>query len=255
MKMKLFWILFLTLASLAFLAFACSGDDDDDDNDDDNLGDDDTGDENADNLCDETTTVLAGADTVSELVGISADDLLDTTGGGFTTAADYSGDTSFLTQSPAGTATDLTVTIAYNGGEIRQIESVPAAGDDESQSEIGWDCRHRLEVEVTLGFATADGAFAESWSAVLAQALADDQGNLAAPTLAGEFDPLSLTGSFEILSIEGPTPDAVTGALASTAVDPYVGGLDILVEQSQGVGDEGTVSQTRHVALAWGGYQ
>ena len=209
-----------------------------------------SGNEEAFNTCDETVTVLTSLDQVSELVGISAADLLAETGGGFSVTALYAEDTSILTQTPLGGETDLTVTITYENGEIREIESVPA--DDGTGQDIAADCRHRLEVDVKIDFYTADGAFKETWQAVLAQSLASEGGGLDAPKLATEFDPYSIEGSFEIVSIAGPPPDSVTGTLSTTAADPIRGEIDILVEQSSGEGDDGTVSQACHIALTWG---
>ena len=105
---------------------------------------------------------------------------------------------------------------------------------------------------MSINFDTADGAFAETWSAVLAQSVAADHQGLADPFLTAQFDPAGLTGTFQIVSVEGPTPDSVTGELYTTAVDPLQGSVDILVEQTSGSGDDGVVSQARHVALSWG---
>jgi len=247
MKSYILFAFFLVLSLGAGLLLSCGGDDDDN-NDSGELDDDDN--EDVYNPCEETTTILDGADVVSALLGISADDLLAATGGGFTTAAQYADDTSILTQSPLGGETELSVTVTYEGGEIREIKSLPVQG--EGGNEMAMDCRHRLEVDVTIAFSTADDAFAENWQAVLSQTIAPETEELDAPYLAADFDPYALEGSFEIVSIAGVTPDAVTGALSTTAVDPYQGTVDILVEQTNGEGEDGTVSQTRHIALAWG---
>ena len=229
------------------LLVSCSGDDDDDND----AGD--SGNQDVYSPCKETTTTLANIDEVSSLLGIPAADLLAEVGNGFTTTALYAVDTSVLTQWPLGGETSLTVTISYDGGEIRQIESQPAEG--ENQNEIGFECLHRMEIDVSVGFSTEDGAFAETWQAVLAQSIAAEQVGLDDPYLSAEFDPAGIAGSFEILSIAGETPDSVTGALYATAVDPFQGSLDILVEQTHGEGEDGTVSQSRHVALSWGAAQ
>jgi len=238
------WFALLVLLGLGLAMPLACGDDDDDDND---AGDDDD-DQNAFNPCEDTTTTLADLDAVSELLGVSAAEVVETTGGGFATTASYSEDTSVLTQTPLGGQTDLTVTIAYDGGEIRQIESTPV----DTENEIAGECLHRIEIDVTIGFATADGAFSESWSGVLTQTVAAE-GGLADPSLAAEFDPAAMSGGFAIVSFVGPEPDAVTAVLQSTAVEPVLGQVDILVEQSEGEGDDGTVSQTSHIALSWGG--
>lgn len=243
-------VLGLILALLAS-APACGDDDDDDSSDDGGDGGDDDADddENAYQMCDETTTTLSGSDAVSALVGVSADEVLDATGGGFSVTATWSADTSLLTQSPLGGETQLTVTFFYDGGEIREVESVP---NDGGGQEIAMDCLHRLEIDVTVGIETADGAFVETWPATLVQSLASGGSGLAPPTTWADFDPYALAGDFEIVSIEGEVPDAVTATFLSTATDPVAGDIQIFVEQSSGSGDEGTVSQSSHIALTWG---
>ena len=228
-------VVFLLLCLTSF-GVACGGSGDDDDGHD----------QNSDQICEDTTRVLAGVDEVSTLLGKSAADLLDDVGNGFTITAQYTEDTTILTQSPLGGETNLTVTVSYNGGEIREVDSTPVNGGSAG------DCPDRLEIDVAITFSTADGAFAETWPAVLTQSVSSDQAGLADPTLAAEFDPAGIDGSFEIVSIAGVTPDSVTGVLDTTAVDPVQGSVDILVQQTTGEGNDGTVSQTRHVALSWG---
>jgi hypothetical protein len=252
MKNFSLFILLTALAIAAVFAISCGGDDDDSSSDDDYDGtsdDTDDGSQNEASSCEDTPTVLGSADTISTLLGISANDILDETGGGFTLTAAYTDDTSILMQTPLGGQSDLTVTITYDDGEIREIESVPVDGE----SEINAICQNRMEIDVTVGFATADGAFAETWDAVLAQAVSEEGTGFDAPTLSAEFDPYAVVGTFEIVSIEGVTPDSVTGTLYTTAADPQAGSVDILVQQTSGTGDDGTVSEAQHIALSWGG--
>lgn len=251
MKNEKLWMCLLMPLLIAVMGVsfftACSDDEDDADSNDNK--DDDGLDDEAFNSCEETATILTDINQVSELVGVSGANILDESGGGSVVSAAYSDDESILTQSPLGGQTDLTIAIIYENGEIRQIESLPV--DDGTGQDIAADCRHRVELDVTINVSTDDGAFNEAWQAVLAQSLSYDGVNLDDPGLAADFDPYDLAGSFEIVSIAGEPPDKVTGSFNTTAVDPYQGGIDILVEQSSGEGDEGTVSQARHVALSW----
>jgi hypothetical protein len=197
--------------------------------------------------CEDSVSALSSIDAVSELLGWSADDLLGWADGGFTVTAAWSTDSSILTQSPQGGETELVVTIAYDGGEIREIDSQPVEGEHE----LAMDCQPRLEVEVIITVATADGAFDETWSAVLSRSVSyqtDDEQPL---MLRAEFDPAGLAGSFEIESISGPAPDSVTAVFNTTASQWLDGSIDILVEQSEGEGDDGTVSLAGHTALSW----
>ena len=201
--------------------------------------------------CEETIKVLL-RDEQSTLLGISADDVLGQVGDGFTTTAFYSGDTSILTQSPLGGETHLTLAISYNGGEIREIESEPVNGNgDEIAPAIAVDCRHRLEIDVSVAVSTADGAFSENWQGVLVESVNSTHDGFDYPYLTADFDPSVIEGTFKIVSISGTAPDSVTGSLHTSAIDPYNGSIDILVQQTIGEGDDSTVSQSRHVALSW----
>ena len=242
---RLWLCLLVSLCPLAFfLSIACtSGDDDDSAADDDTDG----GDENAFSPCDETVQLLNDLEEVSTLLGISAADLLAATGDGFIVTATYTEDTSILTQSPLGGETELTVTVAYDGGEIREVDSEPV----ENGAEIAGECLDRLELEVALSFVTADGAFTENWPALLVQSVSANGTGFSDPTLSASFDPSAMTGSFEIVSIAGEPPDSVSGAIQTTMVAPYQGMIVILVEQTSGEGPDSTVSQSQHVALSW----
>jgi hypothetical protein len=211
------------------------------------IGDTDTQDQ-AGATCEDSVRVLGSLDEASPLVGLSANDLLDEADGGFTADAGWASDTDVLTQSPLGGSTALTVAVTYEGGEIREVDSKMV----EDAQDMAVDCPDRLEVDVSIGVSTADGALSETWPAVLSRALSETDG-LGAATLAADFDPEALGGTFDIVTIEGVTPDSVTGAFSSTAASPWQGEIDILVQQTSGEGDDGTVSQTRHVALSWGG--
>jgi|GEM_PF-3077790 len=221
------------------------------DDDDDNSGGD--GAQNVFISCEETINTLANIDEKSALLGISASDVLAETGDGFTTSAVYSSDTSTLTQSPQTGETELTILISYDGGDIREIESQPVDNDGDGVApEIAVDCRHRLEIDVSVALSTADGAFSEDWQGVLVKSVNSAQDGFDYPSLTAEFDPAGIKGSFKIISISGQTPDSVTGTLSTTVINPFNGSIDILVEQTSGKGNDATVSLTRHVALSWG---
>lgn len=244
--------LFMTLFSLAMLvalSFGAACGDDDDDDDDDSTLDDDTGDDDEDDAssgCDETATVLADQETESELLGFSADDLLFIAGGGFETTGTYLEDSDILSYTPSEGATEVTITINYTDGEIREIESVPSETTGEAP-DIDAICENRLEVDAEIVVATADGAFFETWQGTLTQSETES-----VPTVSIDFDPSALDGDFEITAIEGPEPDSVEGALRTTFGDEPAGEIAILVEQSSGDGPDGTVSMAQIPVLTWG---
>ncbi len=201
--------------------------------------------------CDETTTVLTGTDTVSSIVGLSAQELLSATGDQIEVDAWYTDETEILTQSPLGGDTDLTITVSYNGGEIREIDAVLFEGGED----IYLECDPRLEVDVVIGFSTGDGAFDETWNGVVS-AVGIPSAALV-PTLTADLDPEDLTGSFEIVSMEASNPDSV-GGLFSAELQPEpngpAGSDSILVEESGGSGDDGWVSESNHTAIMWGNW-
>jgi len=64
----------------------------------------------------------------------------------------------------AGTTSPLTVTVTYDGGEVRLTE-VELLG--QSPGEAVEPCGNELEIDVTLEFATEDGLFAETFAVPL----------------------------------------------------------------------------------------
>jgi hypothetical protein len=78
----------------------------------------------------------------------------------------YNGDFSWLpedgpvTIEHAGTESPLTLTVTYEGGEVRLTE-VELVGQPQDGELVG-TCSNILEVDVTLDFVTDDGLFAES---------------------------------------------------------------------------------------------
>jgi hypothetical protein len=234
------------LSLISIIASGSGGATDDDNNNDDNT-------QMEFKSCEETTRTLANIDEESTLLSISAADLLAEVGDGFTTTSFYSNDTSVLTQSPLGGEIGLTIVISYNGGEIREIESQPVDGNgDIIAPEIAVDCRNRLEIDVSIALSTADGAFSENWHAVLVKSVNSGHDGFDDPYLTAEFESAGIEGTFKIVSIPGETPDSVTGSLSTSAINPYNGSIDILVQQTNGEGEDATVSLTRHVALSWG---
>ncbi|MFO7567991.1 MAG: hypothetical protein R6X02_35445 [Enhygromyxa sp.] len=64
----------------------------------------------------------------------------------------------------AGTSSPLTITVTYEGGEVRLKEVERVGQFPEDEIEINeWLCSNTLEIDLTLGFATDDGLFAESF--------------------------------------------------------------------------------------------
>lgn len=68
-----------------------------------------------------------------------------------------------VTNEHAGTQSPLTLTVTYAGGEVRlhEVELVGQPPEDGFEDGL---CSNVLEIDVTLGFTTADGLFAEAFA-------------------------------------------------------------------------------------------
>ena len=201
--------------------------------------------------CQETATVLASTAQVSDLVGVSADDLLAESGVERSFTASYNPSEEILSQSPSSGETELTIVVTYTGGEIREIESLLVQGADE----IALECTHRVEMEVEVFVSSVDGSFEETWDAVLAGSGELDGDT--PPRLSAAFDPYDLEGGYEIESLPAPDPDSVDGFFYTemrneTFTGELSGEISVLIEESGGEGDDAWVSQAQHVALGWG---
>jgi hypothetical protein len=131
--------------------------------------------------CEETPTVV-DLDEVTEL-GFTAQDLLDLAVG--------THDETFAWA--RGGTTPLTQEVTYDGGEARFVarEAVYPEGDG-AQPAIGVICDDTVEVDVSMGFSTDDGAFAEVWELAL-DAVSADTAQWNQP-----LDPDGLTGTYDM---------------------------------------------------------
>jgi len=126
-----------------------------------------TGDLQSSGGCVEEVTVLAGVDAASPL-GFSASEVLSVAVGERTSSmawgeglADGGVTVKF---GPESGAAELSVTVAYAGGEVRYVKSTP--------EESGWDggyadCHDRLEVDAEVSVKSSGGALDESFTAAL----------------------------------------------------------------------------------------
>lgn len=116
--------------------------------------------------CDETVTVLGSSDAVSPL-GFSADDVLVFAQGPFDSPIHWLASAELASFGPEQGEGHVTVQVSYAGGEIRFVESNPAA--DDSGNDIAYvdNCRDRLEADVQMTVVTEGGALNEAAPAVL----------------------------------------------------------------------------------------
>lgn len=66
-----------------------------------------------------------------------------------------------------GGTTDLTIEVARDGDAARYVDSEADYPDTGTYEAIGIECPDRVEIDGTVAFTTADGAFAELWGFAL----------------------------------------------------------------------------------------
>lgn len=138
--------------------------------------------------CDETATELS-LEEVSAL-GFSGQAIVDLASGAHSATFTYDD----------GAQTGLTLT-ASSPGAVRYIESTPPSASPDSgmyDADVAWDsgandpCPDRVEVDMTLGFVTEDGAFDESWDVAMSSADGDTV------SFFSTLDPSGFHGSFDL---------------------------------------------------------
>lgn len=174
-----------------------------------------TGDEGA--HCDPVESTTLGLDDDSPL-GFSGADVLAVAGGEHTSTLRWA----------IGGTTALTVDVVHDG-TVKFVEYEWV--DDSGQDIAALDCGDQLELGVTVSFATADGAFDESFVTRL-DAVAGD-----AASLFEELDLDDLTGTYEVTT-ETDTSD-YDDVTAWLTVDFAAAGWSGTVE-GQGSGTDGS---------------
>ena len=233
---------FPLLLSLSFLTVACD------------LAPEDDGGDGGQNMAESTTcelteSALDSADTVSPLVGMSANDLLAALASPYPVTATYP-DNEATGQSPApGSETDLTLTIEYAGGPVSEVDAVLVEGEDEMYVE----CHPFLAVEVAVDVSTDDGAFDESWTGRLV-GYADEMG-LAPELRIGGLTLDDIEGSFQIGALESDYELEAGDLELTTELDASgpTGEIAQYYTFTSGDGEDGVTGQTIYRLLVWGG--
>lgn len=176
-------------------------------------------------LCLETQSVLSGPAEVSP-IGVSANDAYARFDG-WTTAMQWLPNDGPTQVVPAGTTTNLDIGLAPLDGEIRFIDSEP---NPDSMIDIAPNCQDRLEFDVEVHFATADGRFDELYTAV----------GMVSENLFVElntyFEPNEFSGTFSAaeISFDGNMGEVrrfnIAMGLAMEGTDPPTGSVNMEVE-------------------------
>lgn len=153
--------------------------------------------------CDESSTTL-GFDELSAL-GFSGAQLAALAEGAHADTFTYA---------EGGATTGLTLTITADTTGARFIDSEPAEDTGGGMElDMSW-CEDRLEVDLSIGFQTEDGAFAETWSGVLSSQDGVDA------DFRADVDPAALSGSFDADALLGDEDwDSVEMWLSGSARD------------------------------------
>lgn len=140
-----------------------------------------------------------------------------------------------------GGSTALTLDLALGAARWLDMEMV-SDGSEEVSIEIG--CADLVEVDAVLSFSTEDGAFAESWETSLRSpdgAVADLWVDLDLDALSGDY----------VYTPDAPYEEVVAwvaGTFDSAGNSGEIAGQGI---QSEGSGDDGTVSATSLQMASW----
>lgn len=107
-------------------------------------------------------------------------------------------------------ASELTVEIAYDGGEIRFVDSRRVDGTALQQNDVAIFCNDRIEVDVRVTVSTTDGLLSGVVVAPLVLGLdipLEDESDTRPTSLSIELD--ELDGTLEILAVDPPDPNAL----------------------------------------------
>lgn len=130
------------------------------------------------------------ATTTKAPLGFSAADALQTMGGSHDGTVHWA----------KGGDTALTVSITPKGGDAAFVHRAWGGGSGGTEIEIAavdaGACSDSVDIPVTLGFKTADGAFDEQWDATLSAATAN-RGQIVLPV-----DVTKLTGGYHVTEVD-----------------------------------------------------
>lgn len=144
----------------------------------------------------------------------------------------------------AGGSSDLTLAVTLGSARWLDMEWVDSGTGELAEPATDMGCADLVEVDATIAFQTADGAFDETWDTALDAPMASEA------DFWMDLDLAALGGSFTY------TPDddydAVTTYVQGSFDDSGAhGAIEGQGEQSEGSGDDGTVSATNLELASW----
>ncbi len=163
---------------------------------------------------------------------------------------------------PAGESTPMVLALTYDDGELRYIDSVPAAGagGDAETQELGAECIPRVEADVLLQIQTEDGALVEQLPVVLRAEI--EPSGIGLGYVRHELDLDALAGSLTAASIEPADPSELGFNLwIDFPVDAEgnqlapLGRLGGWAEYHHGEGSDATMSMSEFTIAVFGGWE
>ena len=109
----------------------------------------------------ETITVLDDLDAVPATFDLSSNEILADAVGDYTGTFGWLDNDGPVMVVHAGTESELTMSVVYEGGQVR-LSEVANHGDFPNGQAGGFPCSNSIEIDAVLEFTTADGLFAES---------------------------------------------------------------------------------------------
>lgn len=183
--------------------------------------DDTSGEKTDDAACIETVASLSVEE--ESPIGFSAQQILALTSGYHDATLSWDG---------GGTAA-LALNISYLEGDVRFVDREVNTGRTEltdTAVDSGELCPDTVEVDVSVSAVSDDGALAESWDTALVAA------DKSSASFRAEFDPLAMSGSYDITpALEGLDYDEVT-AYADGAISG-LGTSGVISAQASGTDD------------------
>ncbi len=206
-----------------------------------------------DRECEDTVMVLASLAEVSA-GGVAGQELVDAASNLGTriltwTDTDAVGDGFVVVTNATPGPVDLTLGAVYDGGEIRYVASERAPGDGSEEPAIYIECPDRLEVDVTLGFSTSDGLFAEQFQTRLVHRFyeqGDPAGSGPRVYVDDRLDMDTLAGDLEVAEMQPDAPETLVHTFSAS----FPLGPDSMSPPKGSVGSQGTWSYPNGIESA-----
>ena len=184
----------------------------------------------------ESEGVIAGPDAALAGFDQTAADFIAIAVGEYLGTFDWYDNDGPITIAHAGTSSELSMSVSYEGGEIR-LHEVENVGEFSNGDGPIWICSNVVEIDVVITFTTADGLFAETFEVPITVASHTEDGGVGVPGFSTSLDLDGFAGTLALADFEftdAEITDLVLGGNFSD--DTAGGGLSMEVETMDWVG-------------------